>query len=372
MAFTIENPLVFAVHGMGEHEEGWSSELIDALDEAVAAGKYTAIQAELKAKQKKSVKDLIDLRPITYGGVFSDLLKNWAENAKDAIDRAQDLPERQKIERGMGWLQENGESKDDFVWTHLLDVFFWLTSSYVRAMVKNVVAAELSKRVAERRKKDKGKRVQISLVAHSLGTVVVRDTLNDMYSGGWITERWSPESIQFDSYHAIANVCELLHFGGPSPYEGYVRPAPPAQSAVLYFNDYRHALDPFTLIRPFTPPDWSRQLYDQVGVQHIRGADVHAIKHYVQHPSVHIRILRSWFGYGCVSGDEESAAQAAFKDIPLNDPDQIVKIVEEAAALAQRDFTLSPDLVDLLKGIATFRSLINKAQGQKKAKGSKK
>lgn len=374
MAFDIENPLVFGLHGMGEHGPGWSKGLFDALDRAVADFQYSAIQTELKAKKKASVKDLVDFQEICYGGVFQNLLKNWAKNATDAIQRAQNLPEQQKIERGAGWLERNGDPNDGFVWTHLMDVFFWLTSSYVRAMVKNEVAAVLSAQVAARRKKDKGNRVQVSLVAHSLGTAVARDTLNDMYSGGWVTQRWSPDYVKLDSYHAIANVCELLSFDGVSVYDGYVRPTGGGQSAVTYFNDYRHRLDPFTFVRPFKPEGWSHDLYDQVGVQHIRGANVHAIEHYVQHPSVHIRMLRSWFGYSCISGDEERNAQLAFPDVPVNDPDGIVKVVEDAASFAQRDFTLSPDLVDLLKGIATFRSSIEDAEAPKKGpkKGSSK
>ena len=372
MPLDIENPLVFGLHGMGEHDQGWSKELFDALDGAVTTFKYAAIQNELTARKKASIKDLIDFKEICYGGVFQQLLKNWAANAKDAMERSQNLPERQKIERGVGWLSKNGEPHDDFVWTHLMDVFFWLSSSYVRSMVKNEVALVLSEQVAARRKKDKGKRVYVSLVAHSLGTAVARETLNDMYSGGWVKERWTPDYLQFDSYHAIANVCELLNFSGSSAYEGYVRPAPPGGSAVLYFNDYRHKLDPFTVVRPFTPGNWSSDLYDRIDLQHIRGADVHAIKHYVVHPSVHIRILRSWFGYFCVSGEEEREAQKAFTDLPLEDPNQIVTFAEEAAALVQRDFTLSPDLVDLLKGIATFRSLLKRGEEKKKPKGSKK
>lgn len=354
--FEPTDPLVFGLHGMGAGLPGWADELFDALDAAIKTHGYAAIQQKMAARKVASVRGLVQFVEICYGDVFQDVINHWAENAADAIKRAATIPDRDKIERAVGWLEKSGKANDAFVWTHLADVFFWLSSSYIRARVKNKVAKALTSELAKRREASKGYRFHLSLVAHSLGTTIARETLEDLYGGGWDGVRWIPELVQFDSYHAIANVSQLMNFGGAPPYNGFVRPGPSGEVAVLYFNHYHHYLDPFTIVRPFDPPNWSPNQFDDVEVRHFRDVNVHAIKHYVAHPSVHIRILRKWFNYFSVGVDEEAAAQAAYPDLAMPSGGAAA---EQLASLVGRDLTQSPDLIDIVKAVSTFASTTN-------------
>ena len=359
MAFDIENPLVFGVHDVGEVAPGWSKGLFKSLDDAVSTFKYSEIESELEAQQKASVGELIDFHEINYGHVVQNLLTNWEKNATDALANAQSLPEKERIERGLGWLQRNCERNDRHVWPHLLGLFFWTTSSYVRAMITNEVAAVMSENVTARRRHDKGRRVHASLVAHGFGAAIAGDTLDDVYSGAWGGQRWSPEYFQFDSYHAVANARELLEGDRSDRYTGYVRPAAFGESAVFRFYDYCHRADPLTAARPGTV-EWPDDLYERVSVQHVRDANVHCLEHYLQHPAVHVPILRSWFGYYCISSDEARYAQESFADVQIDGADLATRLVEEAAQLAKRELTQSPTVVEWLSAVAIFRSMVEK------------
>lgn len=357
MAFDIENALVFGLHGIDDGGPNWSDRLFKVLDEAIAAFGYSAFARELRAQQKHSVRELIDFHEINYGTVFQNVLTNWAKNAADVIESAQGLPQQREFERCMGLLEAHCDPNDRVVWPHLAGVFFWKTSSYVRAMIKNEVAAVLSAQVAARRQQDRGKRIETSLLAHGLGTAVAMETLNDMYRGGWNGARWTTQDMHFDSYHAIANVCGLLGAEPADAYDGFVRPAAAGESAVLCYYDYRHRADPFTCVRSFVPTGWPQDLYESVVVQHVRGTNVHALDHYVQHPAVHIPILRSWFGYCCIGEQEEQAARNTFPDVSLDHAR--AEVVDRIARLAQRELLRSSDAAELLQGIAAFRALLH-------------
>lgn len=358
MALQFTNSLVFAIHGMGEHEKDWEKPFINVIDESIREHKYSAILKELKDRKLGSVTGLIDFKPIAYSDVFSDLLEAWADNAADAIAQSKSLPERSKIERATNWLEKEGNPNDSFVWTHLLDVFLWVTSSYVRMRVKSMVGKKLTSTYAARRTADKTRRTRISIVSHSLGTSVAMQTLHDLFAGAWgegATD-WTSKDFRIDSYHTVANVSDLLNLAGDySPYDGMVRPGPPGDpgSCILYFNNYRHDLDPFTLVRAFNPPNWSLDLFDSIPVRHIRDVNVHALEHYALHPSVHIRMLRSWFGYDCVSWEEEVRAQKHFPDQTNAEGKVLAKKVDTIAGLAERNLGVSPDLLDILKSVAT-------------------
>lgn len=355
MGLMFTNSLVFLAHGMGEYEVGWSDDFFKTLDKSIETNGYSKIQQALEDKSLESVKELIDCQELLYADVFDEIIQNWAKNAEDAIARAATLPEKNKIAQSVDWLGDSGVANDSFVWTHVLDVFFWATSSYVRSLVKNRVADSLTQNVASRMKEAGPKRFLISGMAHSLGTSVLQQTLQSLYAGEWAGQRWNPQYVQFDVYHAVANVSNLFEFVGfSSPYEGYCRPAGMGQSGVYYFNNYRHVLDPFTLVSRFSPTDWPKALYDDVEIKHIRQLNVHALEHYAQHPSVHIRILRSWFGYNCVSPEEERVAQEKFKDVPTAALTARAAKALEQSNLIERNLTASPDLLDLLKAVAAY------------------
>ncbi len=67
-------PIVFMLHGMGTHDQGWSKDAFDILD-----------------KRATSLKDSWKIVPheLEYDSKFKDLLGAWAKNSKKIITDAQ-------------------------------------------------------------------------------------------------------------------------------------------------------------------------------------------------------------------------------------------------------------------------------------------
>jgi hypothetical protein len=355
-------PLVFLLHGMGDYSDGWSKPFIAALDGAIQENDY----AELVIRQTggKSIEDSLELVPINYSTYCSALIKSWNDKSKDAIDLASPAM-KPKVERAVGWLNASEMQKNSFVWTHLLDVFFWLTNSNIRNLIKNLVADTITDAILARRRKDEFDRFSTSLVSHSLGTAVAHHTIQDIASGAWKsgTNGFSPSWFHFDTMHTIANVSKLLAFDPNYPvYDGFVRPGAygDPSSYTLYFCDYRHPLDPFCLPAPFSPTDWPVALLDAQEPSHIHQLNVHALEHYAANPVVHIRLLRGWFGYNCISPKEEIAAIKSFKMFKV--PEKKRASVQTLASTVAQAVGISPDLVDILKGVALIADSYQKNQ----------
>ena len=352
-------PLVFLLHGMGDYAPGWESPFVKALDGAIKQNEYEAL---LTMSGGKSIANAMELIPINYSGYFSTLIKSWQEKSQEVIALASPAMQP-KVTRAVGWLTESEMKKNEFIWTHLMDVFFWLTSFNLRNLVKNLVADTIVSAYLKRRQQDEFERFRTSLVSHSLGTAVAHHTIQDMASGAWKsgTNGFAPSWFHFDTMHTIANVSKLLAFDSNYPvYDGLVRPGAfgdPA-SYTLYFCDYRHPLDPFCLPAPFKPTNWPVALFDAQQPSHVHQLNVHAIEHYVANPVVHIRLLRGWFGYDCITAKEELDALNSFK--MLKPPDKQSDAQQLATSIAQTVGS-SPDLIDIIKGVALIaRSIENK------------
>lgn len=342
-------PLVFLLHGMGTYQVGWESSFVKALDAAIKQHKYAA----LTQSGGKSITTAMELVPINYSGYFAALIKSWQDKSQEVIALAAPAV-KPKVERAVGWLTESQMQQNSFVWTHLLDVFFWLTNNNLRNLVKNLVADTIVTAILKRRKQDEFERFRTSLVSHSLGTAVAHHTIHDIAAGAWKSgvNGFAPNWFHFDTLHTVANVSKLLDFDANYPvYDGFVRPGAfgdPA-SYTLYFCDYRHPLDPFCLPTPFKPNNWPVALFDAQQPSHVHQLDVHALEHYVANPVVHTRLLRGWFGYDCITPKEELDALNSFKMV--KQPGKSAGAEQLAASIAQTVGT-SPDLIDILKGVA--------------------
>jgi hypothetical protein len=351
-------PLVFLIHGMGVFAAGWEAPFVQALDDAIKQFGYTAVPVA-----GGSIKDAIDLQPITYSGRFTDLMASWETHAQQLIDAATPA-QKPQVQKAIGWLTTSGiATKDPFVWTHVMDVFLWVTSPMLRNVIKNDVALALTSNVVARRNDDP--MVNTSFVCHSLGTAVAEQTLQDLAAGNWQggVNGFAPSWFHFNSLHTVANVSKLLEFDPAhySIYDGLVRPGPygDANSYALYFYDYRHELDPFTLPRPFAPSAWPAELFDSQPLKHVHQIDVHALEHFLMNPAVHIRMLRSWFGFNCITSDQELAAIHNFLQVSLpagSAPQQILTDLNDLADKVKTAVGTSPDLVSILTGIAVART----------------
>ena len=82
------------------------------------------------------------------------------------------------------------------------------------------------------------------------------------------------------------------------------------QASVRRFINVRHSVDPVVLLglfRPFWPTD--KRFYRQVTIEQLKWTDVHGLVKYLEHPRVHIPILRVVCGAEIDRRTEEGAIE---------------------------------------------------------------
>lgn len=301
---------VILIHGMGEHKGGWSAPLQSAF--ADTAARYEPYRGGRK------LTDDLQFEEITYDGELQQVLGRWksAAGALDAVKSGEQIPSQLTDALTMLAEQEATDSAlGRFFWTHLMDPILWCGWQDVRKAVIAFVTAELSRHVTETNAQD----VNLHLVAHSLGSSVVHDTLLCMTDG---RPEFDPQKggKRWASLTTFANVSLLLRaWQSPSklqPKDAFdpcgSRVNPIKDGLLNRFFDVAHASDPFLWPRPMRPA-WQHAGYELLPTRRwLRAKDVHTVELAVADPDVARPLLRTWLGNGTLgSKDEQSAARQA-------------------------------------------------------------
>ena len=350
-----DKTLVFLLHGMGVHKEGWSTPVQEALN--THAQTYAFFKTK---KNGKDIADLVDFHELVYDNVFETATTNWDKQSRKLLEEV--APEdKDTAERAVGWLDGMGKKEDNFAWTHAVDVLLWRFSSFVRNTIKTQVAAEVTREVVERSKRSDLRQVRCMMISHSLGTAVAHDTLADIAAGRFTTpgapiNGFHPKGFRFAALHTIANVSKILELDGYPVYSSRIRPGPNGDDAsycVKFFN-YHNKFDPFTVPRPFEP-DWPVQIYNDKAVSHLYDKNPHAIEHYLLNPKVHAPMLRSIMGDArTVTSAEETEAIRKFKQFQLKGTEAAKEKVRKKINDAVESMGKSMDMIDFVKGIQLF------------------
>ena len=277
---------IFLLHGMGnfEDESDWHKPVEEWLEEFFE--KYAKPNRKYLRDKNKKFSDYIEIIPITYGHIFSDILESWNLDTEPPMS---DLS-RDKISKVvfsyMSQLDEYSESDKNFISTHLADVFLYYKLQTVREEVKSYVGKQIADHL-----NNTPPHLKWGIVAHSLGTSVAHDTLHALYThtlknGVQIKDEMSQAHLVM----MLGNVSRILQTNPKvlSP-ESTVQPE---KACVKYVTAY-HYLDPFTLYRPFKPEAWPTQeiffdedKYKLCDVKHILEPNIHSYLHYFKHPDV--------------------------------------------------------------------------------------
>jgi len=309
--------LVFLVHGMGIHETGWESQYIDALDAAYE-------QYELLSQ--KPLRERFTFVPLSYDEIFRELVSNWATNA-EFVDRAATEAGVSKTQL-TGWLKGADVTDANFKWTHAADVLMYKAFSLVRERVCQHVGNQIVQALAKQIQ-DEGRSLW-SVVAHSLGTAVIHDTLARL----WDSQSTAPGHVAFSAQNEqaqviamVANVSRLLETKTANePYDVFKTAVAPGRMAqagrgCLYYFNARHRLDPFTIPKMFSPQMWpdeaallaSPPRYAHVEVDHIHMWNVHDFGHYMKNPKVHVPLLRRLVSSLAITDEEYAMTLAKFR-----------------------------------------------------------
>jgi hypothetical protein len=294
---------VFLVHGMGSHPPGWSEAWQQAF--ALAAGEFAPYAAGGRA-----LADDVTFVEVGYDDVFETYRARWHDLASALGDAALPAP----LQPVFAALAQQGDGKvPAYFWTHLLDVLLWFGLAQAREAVIAAVAAQLVDGLVTAI--DAGARAHI--VAHSLGTSVVHDTLLCLTDPKYASGQLDPEvgGRRWDSLLTFANVSRLLQATrSPSsrlpasafdPLTSRVNTGP--NGLLRDFVVARHRLDPFTFVRTFEPP--AAAGLSRFALRRYRDlADIHALETLLANPGVAAVCLRSITGDRAFGTDAEIAA----------------------------------------------------------------
>lgn len=291
--------VIFLVHGMGEFSTGWSDDTkkqIKSLYSAYQIAKEFPFDVFFRFEE------------ITYGKRFDSLRKQWGTNSKAVLATLQ----ANGLQKGAAnELAKYGSlpAADNFLATHLLDVFLYRFIPQVAEEVRTGVASTILKSLLDGPSDDIP---TWSLVAHSLGTSVAHDTLHALYTEE-IDGRTLAGITKARVVAMVSNVSRLLEEKSVDVYRSVVHPgAQPDDGVCRYFLNIKHEWDPFPRPQEFRPlDDWPDVLTRQQGryvpitINAFQSKDIHSLPHYLANPSVHVPLFNRMFPMGGAISDAE-------------------------------------------------------------------
>jgi hypothetical protein len=292
-------PLLIFVHGSGLYSATWSTEHRTRLAEIAASFPVIAANGALE--------DQVSIVPLNYDTVFRSLLDRWRtqdDHLGEFLDESGlSLPD------ALGFLDDNTvpHTERNFFWTHVMDPVLYRGFPTVAAEVRTTVALQIVTAINDHLDLHPG--ANISIMGHSLGTIVNHDVLN-LLGTGQTTQHgdvWRSDRFTFTNIFQVANASRLGPeiLVNPDPYESIVRPStapasPDGNPGYCYrMFSFRNRFDPVPNLRRFDPQGWGDDYVD-VEIEHVHQANVHGFIHYLENPKVHVEVFRALLGYWTV------------------------------------------------------------------------
>lgn len=278
--------VLFVLHGMGAHGQGWSGAVRDKLQEV--AGRYRAFANDPAALWQKV--ELVELR---YDDILQRQIEAWRA---DAAGVAAFIGKHQLFDGvDLSWVESFAEEDPDFFWTHVADVLLYSFFRQHRAAVRARVAKDVIGKV---RSLPNSAFDDCALLAHSLGTAVAHDTLHLIATsdfGGQLAP-FDPLSARFRAVFLLANTSRVLQQDIVA-YDSFVRGGPRnhARSMCSQFMSFGHKWDPVALVKGYAPDNrdsrWPAAHNTLAEVAHFRDFNVHGFEHYLDNPRVHVPLI---------------------------------------------------------------------------------
>lgn len=293
-------PVVLLVHGMGSHEPPdantfgtFGSEFVEATNKALR---------RYPNHSDGDIQDHIEIVEFNYDHFFDKIRTKMAEEASVAsrLDTVAQLANGTFAEGLVGNLLawESRFADDEFFYTHWLDVIFY--STFIGGKIRVDLAKVINELI-----KDFGNK-NIHIVAHSLGTSLVFDTLNLLYRPELDAKQEIPnlsaENDRIASVWMIANVSRLLNFvsGLGDPLSPATTVKPGDGGCTTRFYNVRHKLDPFTRPGRFDPENDGNWIsttayklrYRSIVNDLVIDPNTHSFSQYIEDPNVATTMLK--------------------------------------------------------------------------------
>lgn len=346
--------VLLLVHGMGEHPERWSRDIVDKLD--TVASRYPAFQHQTPFSQRLRIEE------INYDKVFSDIVGGWNGDATalDEWARTNGRP----LPKLVSWLRKPlPTSAKGFFWSTAIDPLLYRGFHLVRDNVRAQVTAQVAA-IAENVMQNGA--AEISVLAHSLGTAVVHDSLDVLGRAPYRNnEVLTARRFQFANLFMLADVCLLARnlVADIDYFDSIVRPTSAGTADDTYcqcFVNVWHRFDPFVGLGPFRPTSWGDDYVELGPLEHWRQANIHGYTHYLDHPRVHAPIINGALGKPLITDAEQSRELATYPTNPIGG------CVAEIALLKQKaqELANATDLEETIIGIAEFLDTAEQAAGR--------
>lgn len=301
-------PKLIIIHGMGQHtEDSFKEEFVEGCRSAFSL--YDAFRG-------RPPENFVQIIPVSYSDLFDECRQHIVNHQGSFREAVESIPES-LTQRLPGTREalialEKEVGADTFLKTQGLDAFLY---RYTR--LGQAARIRLGTAIAQAARTTYGGVQNVHLLAHSLGTSVLHDTLSQLYTppptladlGNLDTSHHKIGSV-----HMIANISRLLE-SSIKVDQSLVKPS---NSGCMYnYREYRHTYDPITWAKPFNPRndgrwissgDWQfiaykRLEFDEVSDEH---GNTHSLHNYLSNPLVHRELFKLAFG---IEFDEEQIAQ---------------------------------------------------------------
>lgn len=340
--------VLFLVHGMGRQQLNWADPVTDKLRE---------ISQQYNYFDENNIDDAVRFEPLRYDLLFDDLLERWQGDFTGIMEsEASPLIPKGRLTEVMQSMDAN---ERHFFWSHIADVLIYRFFPLFRDRVRMELIREIARKVTFHRNQY-GNNTRFSFVAHSLGTAVLHDSLHLLGSTAWddeIANVMGTPHTRFQALFMLANTSRILQ-SDIDPYNSIICPVgSKSDQTKEYLDQYRnvlHQYDPITLIRRMTPGGWGTNL-SQIELRHVRNPNVHDLLHYLDHPDVHIPLLRVLCGFRAVLPAEEIQAREAYPDLDRQD---IRGELERRIGESIGDLGGDEDLAELVKIWVKFKDFI--------------
>lgn len=304
---------VFVVHGMGTFDAEWVDPVAKGLEDIYgqrdADGK---LRYPLLAGLNFATR--FEIVPIRYSDIFSEILERWKRDPGELQTDVVANDAEPSFYTSLTDELHNAAEQDSFFWSHAFDVLLYRYSPWVRRQVTTRVALQLARGIDA----VAGSHGNWSAIAHSLGTMILHDSLHRLFVGELpegAPTGFDATQTQSKAIVMVSNVSRALQTTPKvlSP-ESTIRPGYGGQLArgCRRYLTIRNPLDPFTWIKTFNPILWPDQetvgarRYQPIVVEHVQERNTHDLLHYLRNPEVHVPLFRA-LDHDFVITDEQAA-----------------------------------------------------------------
>jgi hypothetical protein len=268
-------PMVLVIHGMGTHVPG-------AMKQEVASGLNEA--AMNFGLSDFDIENEVEFFQFNYSEFFDQLRQ------KDA-DYAQSISNHLKFLQGHGLGEQMaGEltaffadfDEDDMLYSHWLDVVYYSLTFWGEK-----IRLDLAKRINDIMIEANAQSRKVHIVAHSLGTAVLHDTLAKLFRKDADITSAIPsldvDRFTIDSIWTVANVSRLVNLLNDiaDPNHSIVHSS--ADGCCNYLYNVANEFDPFTW-----PKAYRRDIENgrHIKVKTVRKLNTHDVREYMAAPPV--------------------------------------------------------------------------------------